>query len=298
MKKRAFTLAEVLIVLTIVGFLFTLSLPNLIQKQGSVKFIESAKTAQEKLQYAFEMTAKKYEGSNPLDWPSVRESANKSDAIVKELANYIQVMSFCGNSDKGCFAPEGYRTLNGVKTNVITDPMEPIARFYTDEEIADKFNEAYIAEEDDSQENQSIEYRQADPEHSSTYINFLDGGSAVIKTASTKCNGVLPSTDTLERQLCGVIYVDINGQAIPNMLGVDVFGFYMSGNNVLPMGFYGDQSSFDYYCLRETPKASKYNGLGCSAWALKNKNMEYRKCQAGSRLGWTTSTRCDVPPKQ
>lgn len=309
MKKNAFTLAEILIVLALVGFLFTLTLPNLIQKQGSVKYIEQAKAAHEKLQTAFEITSKKYNGANPMDWPEVRNSSNKSEAIVKELANSLQIMSYCGNSPKGCFSPNGYRTLNGVLTTVIEDEMEPINKLLLDEEsyFKERYNdndnntEKEVSDEGYSEQieqEETITYTQATPATSSTYISFLNGGSAVFKTSSTKCNVQLPSTDTFERPLCGVIYLDINGQAIPNMLGVDVFGFYISGNNVLPMGFYGDQSSFEYYCLRETPKANKYNGLACTAWALKNKNMEYRKCQAGNRLSWTGSTRCDVPPKK
>ena len=138
-------------------------------------------------------------------------------------------------------------------------------------------------------------YTKANPEASSTYVSLLEGGSMVIKTNSEYCNGIIPSTDPLERPLCGVIYLDINGPAIPNMLGVDVFGFYISGNTILPMGFLGDSNAFEYNCLRETPNKNKYNGLGCSAWALKNKNMEYRKCLAGTRLEWTGATRCDLP---
>ena len=78
------------------------------------------------------------------------------------------------------------------------------------------------------------------------------------------------------------------------MLGVDVFGFYLSGNDLIPMGFYGDNFEFNYNCLRETPNATPANGLACTAWALKNKNMEYRKCQAGNRLSWTGAKRCDM----
>lgn len=37
MKKKAFTLAEVLIVMALIGFLFTLMIPHLVQKQGSQK---------------------------------------------------------------------------------------------------------------------------------------------------------------------------------------------------------------------------------------------------------------------
>ncbi len=297
MKNRAFTLAEVLIVMALVGFLFTLMLPNLVQKQSSTKFIEEAKTAQSKLQYALDETIKANNGALPQDWESVRNASNKSDAIIKELAKKLQIMSFCEGSPRGCFSSNGYRTLNGQATRVITDDMQAYEKVSSEYE---QTNEEYSENDynsDNSEENpkpkKTLTYTPADPEFSSTYITLLEGGSVVLKTYSDKCNGILSSTDTLERPFCGIFYLDVNGPAIPNMLGVDVFGFWLSGSSILPMGFYGDGMTFDYNCLRETPDKNKYNGLGCTAWALKNKNMEYRKCQAGSRLGWQKATRCN-----
>ena len=297
MKNRGFTIAEVLIVMALIGFLFTLMIPHLVQKQVSQKNIESLKTAQSKLQEAFDITAKANNNLNPQDWESVRNSENKSEAIIKEVAKKLSVMSYCGTSPKGCFASGEYRTLNGVPTKVLNDPMEPFRLTLDPEdyivtqtqEVTDEFG-------DTVEQKVPLTYTKAEPEVASTFITLLDGGSVVLKTASTYCNGRIPSTDPLERPFCGVIYVDVNGPAIPNMLGVDVFGFYLSGNTLLPMGFYGDDFNFEHNCLMEKPNADKYNGLACTAWALKNKNMEYRKCQAGSRLGWALSTRCDSPP--
>lgn len=300
MRKNAFTLAEVLIVMALVGFMFTLMLPTLVQKQSSTKSIDNLKKAQNALQTAFEMTAKDNHNLPPQDWASVRSSSNKSDAIMKEIAKHLQIMSYCGESSKGCFAQNKYKTLNGINTSIITKDMEPsnlkIENSLTPSSDMSISNQDQAGWEEVN--NAPMEYTEASPEFSSTYISLLDGGSVVLKTNSTKCDNLLPSTDTLERPLCGVIYVDVNGQSIPNMLGVDVFGFYLSNNNLVPMGFYGDDFAFDYNCLRETPKARETNGLACTAWALKNKNMEYRKCQAGTRLSWTGATRCDAPPQK
>ena len=299
MKKNAFTLAEVLIVMALIGFLFTLMIPTVVQKQSTTKYIEHLQSAQAKLQTALDMTAKDNNNLPPHDWPSVRMSENKSDAIMKELAKHLQIMSYCGNSSKGCFSQNNYRTLNGKNTSIIVEDMEPNSQTIE----SDTYTESDMLNQDESgwgevNPQMELEYTEALPESSSTYVSLIDGGAVVLKTNSTKCDRLLVSTDTLERPLCGVIYVDVNGQNIPNMLGVDVFGFYLSNNSILPMGFYGDDFSFDYNCLRETPRARNSNGLGCTAWALKNRNMEYRKCQAGTRIGWTKATRCDTPPAQ
>ena len=209
MKKKAFTLAEVLIVMALIGFLFTLMIPHLVQKQGSQKNIESLKTAQSKLQEAFDIASKANNNLNPQDWESVRNSENKSEAIIKEVVKKLSVMSYCGSSPKGCFASGEYRTLNGVPTKVLNDPMEPF-RLTLDpkdymvtqtQEVTDEYG-------DTVEQNVPLTYTKAEPEVTSTFITLLDGGSVVLKTASTYCNGRIPSTDPLERPFCGVIYVD------------------------------------------------------------------------------------------
>jgi prepilin-type N-terminal cleavage/methylation domain-containing protein len=289
-KKKAFTLAEVLIVMALIGFLFTLMIPNVVQKQSSTKFIERAQKAHETLQDAFQKAAEANGEMYPQDWESVRESSNKSEAIVKELAKKTSIMSFCGTTLQGCFSTNGYRTLNGVTTDILTKDMKPhqFQRDRKDYIVREKKNNSESIGE-------PLEYKKANPKFSTTNFVLLEGGSISLKTNSRYCDGLISSTDPIERPLCAIMYVDVNGQAIPNTLGVDVFGFYLSGNDVLPMGFYGDEFSFDYNCLREVPNAPADNGLACTAWILKNRNMEYRKCQAGTRLSWTGATRCDVP---
>lgn len=300
-KKSAFTLAEVLVVLALVGFLFTLTLPTLIQKQGSVEYIKKAKQTQDLLQQAFNETAAINHNYTPDDWETVRYSENKSEAIIKELSKRLKILSYCGSSPKGCFAPQGYRTISGIPTNAIFQEMKP-SRNHIDKESFrvqhKQYNNDYSKNEDEEyyteEEQEKLEYTEARPQFSSTYISLLEGGSVVLKTNSTYCNGKITSIDEIERQLCGTVFIDVNGPATPNMLGVDVFGFYLSGNSLLPMGFYGDDFSFNTNCSRNDQE-NKFNGLGCSAWALVNKNMDYRKCVAGKTIDWTTRTKCDAP---
>ena len=294
LKKKAFTMAEILIVMFLIGFLFTLMIPNVMQKQSSTKFIENAQLAQNTLQEAFSKAAAANDDLYPQDWESVRYSHNKAEAIVKEIAKKTSVMSFCGSSPEGCFASDEYRTLNGAPTNILTEKMKS--------SIKKRDSQDYIVSKkiynEDTEEYRlkKLEYTFADPQYATTYFTLLNGGAVALKTNSTYCEDIITSTDPLDRPLCGEIIVDVNGAAIPNSLGVDVFGFYLSGNDIIPMGFYGDDFEFNYNCLREKPDAKSNNGLACSAWALKNKNMEYRKCQAGIRLSWTDSKRCEDPP--
>ena len=301
-NKKAFTLAEVLIVLALVGFLFTLTIPNLVQKQGSLEYIKKAKQMQKDLQTALTEVSAINGNKNPDDWKTVRTSENKAEAITNELSKKIKVLSFCGASPLGCFAPKGYRTISGRSTNAVFQPLKP-NRLTIDKEFpledtnqgeqlnVNDLNAFY----DDEQKSQQPQYTEAKPKSSVSFISLLDGGAAVIKTNSTYCDGLISSIDKVKRPLCGTIIIDVNGPARPNMLGVDVFGFYISGTSLVPMGFYGDDFSFNSNCLRNNMKNSE-NGLACTAWALTNKNMDYRKCAAGDVIDWTTSTTCDNTP--
>ncbi len=285
-NKKAFSMTEVLVTIFILGFLFTLMIPHVIQKEGTKKLIESTQIHHSKLQRAFNKAAEANNSEDPLDWKDVRLSENKANAIVKELSKHIEIITLCGNHLKGCFSTGDYRTLNGILTDVLTEDMKPYELSKNTFEIFESDNETYDS-------NKKLNYTKASPTAASSYFSLLDGGAVAIKTTSTKCDGLIKTIDGIERPYCGEVYIDINGASIPNTLGVDVFGFYLSGKTLIPMGFLGDSFDFNNNCLREKPKAQDTNGLGCTAWVIKNKNMEYRKCQAGSRITWTDSVTCE-----
>lgn len=75
----------------------------------------------------------------------------------------------------------------------------------------------------------------------------------------------------------GIIYVDVNGLKGPNTGGVDVFQFNTSEKS---LGF-GDDMSSDVRCYT--------NPFSCSAWVIKNENMDYLKC---NDLSWNGKTKC------
>ena len=299
-NKKAFTLAEVLIVLAVVGFMFTLTIPNLVQKQGSLEYIKKARQMQKDIQTALTEVSALNGNKNPDDWNSVRTSENKAEAITQELSKKIKILSYCGKTPQGCFAPKGYRTLSGRSTDAIFAPLKPSRLTIDKEFLPDEQDEQLNMNDinafyEDNNKPAKPQYTEANPQSSLSFISLLDGGAAVIKTNSTYCDGLISSIDKVKRPLCGTIIIDVNGPARPNMLGVDVFGFYISGTSLIPMGFYGDDFSFNSNCLKNN-MTNNENGLACTAWALTNKNMDYRKCSAGDVIDWTTSTSCDNTP--
>lgn len=82
------------------------------------------------------------------------------------------------------------------------------------------------------------------------------------------------SEGTLYKNICGVLYVDLNGYDRPNQAGVDYFGFMITTKGILPMGYAGwDGGSNHYTC--EYNGTSGGNGTGCTAWVLNKGNMDY-----------------------
>ena len=69
-----------------------------------------------------------------------------------------------------------------------------------------------------------------------------------------------------------LIYVDVNAQKKPNVIGIDMFGFeYYAGSGLVPLGSpLSTQFSYKTACL---PKNS--NGWGCAYYIMNFKNMDY-----------------------
>jgi hypothetical protein len=76
--------------------------------------------------------------------------------------------------------------------------------------------------------------------------------------------------------------VDTNGKQPPNILGKDLFRFYVTKNTIVPEGT-TDETLYKFdNCLG--------GDFGCTAWVLMNENMDYLHC---NDLSWNGKTKCD-----
>ena len=119
-------------------------------------------------------------------------------------------------------------------------------------------------------------------------IILADGTNIVGTTViNPRCNVTWGTTNMLEN-LCGEIFVDVNGKNPPNKTGVDVFIFYYGNEGVIPAGTYNDtRFTFGDYC--NTSKSNRLNGYGCAAWVLEKENLDYLYC---NDLSWGGKTKC------
>ena len=102
--KKAFTLAEVLITLTIIGVIAAITIPNLMQKWEDRSQITALKTAYSLLNNAYKMALAE---NGPLeDWawpvPNGGYNTQNSGYFGKILSQYLKVQKYCGASG-GCF---------------------------------------------------------------------------------------------------------------------------------------------------------------------------------------------------
>lgn len=109
---------------------------------------------------------------------------------------------------------------------------------------------------------------------SSMAVARLDNGSLFWIWTDNNCTRTPRGNSIQLKNVCGEILVDINGQNKPNVLGKDVFMFYTTKYNVLPVGtrfetFY----SLNNYCDKR--KTDQRNGYACTAWIIEKGNMDY-----------------------
>ena len=114
--KRAFTLAEVLITLTIIGVIAALTIPNLMRKWEDQHTVSAVKEAYSILNNAIKMAVLQNGPVEEWDWPdkTTNNIANKNaNYIVDMLKPYLKFSKIC-YSASGCMGNVStYKDLNG-----------------------------------------------------------------------------------------------------------------------------------------------------------------------------------------
>jgi len=114
-------------------------------------------------------------------------------------------------------------------------------------------------------------------------FRIADGTLYAFRVLSADCDADFGNMGALKK-VCAEMYIDINGERRPNIMGYDVFKFYIVKNGIYPAGLSSDtETSFEEECLHKT------SGLGCTAWVIDRANMDYLHC---SDIGWSGKVSC------
>ena len=252
---RAFTLAEVLITLSIIGVVTAMTLPSITAEHKEKTAVVQLKKSYSILEQAFTQAV------NDLgtvdSWCSESDLYDAcSDKIFDNIKPYLK-------SIKECQRIGGYKPV-----------CFPIySRFYNN------FSSYNI-----ESWGKSIVLSDG-----TTFLIKAGNGDGY---KSLWCSSQKNKTGNRYNGNCGYIYIDINGNKRPNAGGRDVFSFKIFKDGISPAGGPYDTvwtESFKVKCKREYLNSNSYHLVNCAAWVIYNENMDYLHCDD---LSWNGKTKC------
>ena len=236
----AFTLAEVLITLGIIGIVAAMTLPSLVQNYKEKQTVVALKKIYSTMSQAF--NSAKSEGIEPEDWATEKTADGYgADEFMSHIKPYLKILKDCNHDKEGCLlTSKKYKTLSNTEGDDIARTENGHTRFILSD--------------------------------GSLVTFFLNSKDCKYQTTT--------AGNTLQLQnICGGLHVDINGNRGPNTYGKDFFLFYITKYGIIPAGLPEDNTeyAFSKQC-NLTQKTGNANGKACTAWVITNENMDYLHC--------------------
>lgn len=112
--KTAFTLAEVLITLGVIGVVVAMTIPNLMQKNFEKHAVSKLKKTQSILAQAFKMAEEEY--GDVEGWGLTAWNSDSAALIAEYLKPFLKISVDCGLTDEDykCVIKGKYNRLNGT----------------------------------------------------------------------------------------------------------------------------------------------------------------------------------------
>ena len=246
MKKKAFTLAELIITLTLIGVVGVLTIPAFLQNLDNfynhralleANSILSAATERIKQDYGGDLTGVFY---GPL-------SPNSSTKAMRIYSNYISFSNMCDHGDWSCNGKDWHN-------NYYTIQKSPITWGVTATASATASN--------------GMLFLISFPDSATQNCNFSDQDTTL--------------GDNLDGKACGIFQVDVNGFRPPNTLGRDIFSFGVTKEGAViavGSGYVGYVGNYGYsfFCPSNISTIipgpdGRYTGNYCTARNLLNKD--------------------------
>lgn len=250
MKKKfdfsAFTLAEILITLGIIGVVAALTIPALINNSQKTQYVTRLKKAYTELNQALLLMANDYSCIGDLVCTGLFAASTTDDTLGKKLVQYFKIAKDCGVAfGQGCFSDKTNDYFDGSSSNDMNYDNQPYYKFIT-----------------------------ADG------ISFLIRSYAPLGGGMENC-GVNGGSGTMAKT-CGFAYIDVNGPKGPNAFGKDFFMLFITngtGNFVYPAGGKDDSAvgwwNSNNYCSASGPATNKYGAYCAGRIIEKGWDMDY-----------------------
>lgn len=111
LRRVGFTLAEVLIVLVIIGVVASITIPSLVQSFQKQAYVAALQKEYSVLSQAFNLLQNEYGGN--ITSVITGETSPDAANLLNEMAKYLKVQKNCGNS-KGCWYDLPLYELDGT----------------------------------------------------------------------------------------------------------------------------------------------------------------------------------------
>ncbi len=256
--RTAFTLAEVLITLGIIGVVAALTIPTLISDYKEKVIVSKVKKMYTTLSNAYQLAILDYGTAG--EWGITGRDAGRVDENWDNEETYNAVNAILIRD----------RVLKNVKKLNICNNSK--------NHTACGFEKVYYLNGDE------------DKNFDKYASTLLADGSSIGIVSSVLSNAAASSRGNgeLSRVYANIVY-DVNGTKPPNTYSKDIFLFYLTEHSIIPCGTTNETTfSFEGSCLGNNNGTK--NGLACSAWVIYNENMDYLKC---NNLSWNGKHKCD-----
>ena len=227
-NRLAFTLAEVLITLAIIGVVAALTIPTLMANYQKTQYVAGLKKAYAEITEAMKLMANDYGCSDDLKCTGLFN--NDSNTLGTEFKKYFKLAKDCGTT----------YDENDEKTKCLSNSY---SQYYDATDERSDMNSAYPGS-----------------------YNFItaDGFGISLVNSSCDTNWDTSNTNLNINSVCAEIFIDVNGLKGPNNSGRDIFGFLITngkGPTLYPFGgSEGKDSGQSWVDASGTPQ-SCYDGL-------------------------------------
>ncbi len=111
MARKAFTLAEVLITLAIIGVVAALTIPTVIRNYQERETVSALKKFYSQISQAFKLAEVENGALSTWNWGTSSYNNETSADIYKLVAPHLKILKYCNTAQTGCFGAY-YKQLN------------------------------------------------------------------------------------------------------------------------------------------------------------------------------------------
>lgn len=215
----AFTLAEVLITLGIIGVIASITIPTLINNYNKQQYVTNLKKFYTTMNQALTKISVDNGSTGDLAGTGLFGLDKTTEDLGDELAKQFKLSKNCKTTETDC-ATLGW-------SNYETGESEDYHTYYAQNSSAQPFYSFVTLD------GMTIAIGQAHEEHN---------------LGTPDCKSGIFSGGIIIDNICAVVYVDVNGKKEPNRFGRDIFNFYVTASGFLK----NYPISGDFYCNPDT----------------------------------------------